>query len=120
MSGTEESTYGVEVSDFGDTSYYLGNDEVLWDWAEAPLPPFTEDTMEVSLPAGYVLMEGEYGEPLLAKGVPAAGRTTVTVTIGSAYEDKIQVLTSSMKSVSRREFDAAGLSDERIVETVAY
>lgn len=116
-----EPTYGVEVSEGNDIHYYLGNDEVLWDWVTAPIfTPFVDGLAEVPLPDGYVLMEEEGGENRLVKGSPASGVTTTLLSAESAYDDKAHVLTCSMKSVSLREFNAAGLSDERIMRTTAF
>jgi hypothetical protein len=116
-----EPTYGVEVSEGNDTHYFLGEDEVLWDWVSAPIfVPFIDGLAEVPLPDGYVLREDEDGENRLVKGGPASGVTTTLLSAESAYDDKAHVLTCGMKAVSRREFNAAGLSDERILRTVAF
>jgi hypothetical protein len=116
----KEASYGVEVSSGNDTNYYLGEDEILWDWANAPVGvPFTDSLAEVPLPEGYVLMEEE-GEERLVKGSPASGAVTTLVSSDAAFDDLAHVLTCSMTSVSRREFKAAGLSDERIIRSVAF
>lgn len=111
-----EPTYGVEVSSGNDTKYYLGNDETLWDWANDPIGvPFINSLAEVPLPDGYVLREDDEGVEYLVKGGPKSGVTTILASAENAFEDKTYVLTLSMDYVSRSGFNAAGLSDERIL-----
>ena len=114
MSAREaEPTYGVEFIDGNKVSYYLGNDETLWDWANAPIAvPFVDRLARVPLPDGYVVLNRE---DRLVKGRPHLGITEILASESKAYDDKAYVLTCSMKSVSRSEFKAAGLSDERII-----
>jgi hypothetical protein len=125
-------TYGVTESDFGDQYCYLGSDEVLWDWANAPIDVSfgNESAVHIPLPEGYVVTGGQGSQPTrvfnATEGLPdgvedlSDARTTVLVTVGSAMEDKIQVLTRSMESVEPKEFRTAGLPEDRILETVAY
>lgn len=124
-------TYGVTESDFGDQYCYLGSDETLWDWANAPIEVSFdgESAVQVPLPDGYVVT-GRGSQPIRvfnpANGLPdgvedlSDARTSVLITVGSAMEDKIQFLTSSMESVEPEEFRNAGLPEDRILETVAY
>lgn len=113
-----EPTYGVESSNGADVSYFLGNDETLWDWANAPIAvPFVDKLAEVPLPDGYVVLNRE---DRLMKGSPKLGITSVLASESNAFDDKAYVLTCSMKSVSRSGFNAAGLSDERILRTTAF
>jgi hypothetical protein len=125
-------TYGVTESDFGDQYCYLGSDEILWDWANAPIDvPFNgESTIHIPLPDGYVMTGGRGSQPTRLFNPdhrPADGsadlidaRTTVPVTIGSAMEDKIQFLTKAMESVEPEEFRNADLPEDRVLEAVAY
>jgi hypothetical protein len=115
----EEPTYGVEVSDGNNTSFYLGDDEILWDWANAPVAEesFVDGLAEVPLPDGYVVLDAE---DRLVKGSPTLGITATLVTSKNTFDDKAYVLTCSMKKVSRSEFNAAGLSDERILRAAAF
>lgn len=108
-----EPTYGVEFIDGSKVSYYLGHDETLWDWANAPIAvPFVDRLARIPLPDGYVVLDHE---DRLVKGRPHLGITEILASESKAYDDKAYVLTCSMKSVSRSEFNATGLSDERII-----
>jgi hypothetical protein len=125
-------TYGVTESDFGDQYCYLGSDEILWNWANAPIDtPFgDESAVHLPLPEGYVVTGGRGSQPTRVfnpdNGLPTGvedlsdARTAVPVTAGSAMEDKIQVLTRAMEPVEPKEFRNAGLPEDRILETVAY
>lgn len=125
-------TYGVTESDFGDEYCYLGSDEILWDWAQAPIDvSFAgESAVRIPLPDGYVVTGGQGSQPTKvfnpANGLPdgvedlSGARTTVRVTVGSAMEDKIQFLVYSMESVESDEFRNAGLAEDRILEAFAY
>jgi hypothetical protein len=114
-----EPTYGVEVTDGDKTTYYLGDDEILWDWANAPVAPesFVNKLAEVPLPDGYVVLSRE---DRLVKGSPKLGITSTLVSSTNTFDDKAYVLTCSMKLVSCSEFNAAGLSDERIIRAEAF
>lgn len=113
-----EPTYGVEFTDGSEVSYYLGNDETLWDWANAPVAvPFIDRLARIPLPEGYVVLDHE---DRLLKGSPNLGITAILASESTAYDDKAYVLTCGLKSVSRSEFNAAGLSDERIIRSVAF
>lgn len=114
----EEPTYGVEFTDGDKVSYFLGHDETLWDWANAPIAvPFVDRLARVPLPAGYVVLDHE---DRLVKGRPDLGITEILASQSHAHDDKAYVLTCGMKRVSRSEFNAAGLSDERIIRSVAF
>ena len=123
-------TYGVTESEFGgDEYFFLGSDETLWDWATAPVAPFTESSTEIPLPEGYVMVDQPgRGTKVFNRndGLPegvddlSGATTTVTITSGSAMEDKIQILTCSMENVEPKEFRNAGLPEDRVLETVAY
>lgn len=113
-----EPTYGVEFTDGKKVSYFLGHDETLWDWANAPVAvPFVDRLARIPLPDGYVVLDHE---DRLVKGSPNLGITEILASESNAYDDKAYVLTCGMKSVSRSEFNAAGLSDERILRSVAF
>lgn len=113
-----EPTYGVEYTDGDKVSYFLGNDETLWDWANAPVAvPFVDRLARVPLPAGYVVLNRE---DRLVKGSPKRGITEILASASHAHDDMAYVLTCSMARVSRSEFNAAGLSDERIIKSVAF
>lgn len=97
--------YGVEFTDGSKMSYFLGNDEALWDWAHAPITvPFVDKLARIPLPDGYVVLDRE---DRLVKGSPNLGITEILVSESTAYEDKAYVLTCGMKAVSRSEFNAA-------------
>lgn len=113
-----EPTYGVESSDGSNSYYYLGHDETLWDWANAPISvPFVDSLAEVPLPVGYFVMDGI---DRIVKGSPASGITTTLISEKNAYDDKAYILTCSMVRVPIRVFNAAGLSDERILRSVVF
>lgn len=111
-----EPTYGVIASNDTTSYYYLGNDEVLWDWTNAPVA-FVEALAEIPLPDGYVVLDEE---DRLIKGSPNLGITDVLVSEKATFDDKTYLLTCSMKQVSRQEFNAAGLSDERIIRAEIF
>lgn len=113
-----EPTYGVEFTDGDKVSYFLGHDETLWDWANAPVAvPFVDRLARIPLPDGYVVVDHE---DRLVKGSPNLGITEILASESNAYDDKAYVLTCGMTRVSRSEFNAAGLSDERILRSVAF
>jgi hypothetical protein len=114
-----EPTYGVEFSDGNKVSYYLGSDETLWDWADALVAvPFVDRLARIPLPDSYVVLDRAGAR--LVKGSPKLGITEILASESTAHDNKAYVLTCSMKSVSRSEFNAAGLSDERIIRSVAF
>jgi hypothetical protein len=113
-----EPTYGVEFKDGDRIVYYVGNDENLWDWANAPIGvPFVDRLARIPLPDGYVVLNREHR---LIKGSPKLGLTEILASQSTAHDDKAYILTCGMKRVSRSEFNAAGLSDERIIRSVAF
>lgn len=113
---TNEPTYGVIASNGTETRYYLGDDEVLWDWTNAPVA-FTEPLAEIPLPDGYVVLDAE---DRLIKGKPALGITDILVSEKNTFDDKAYILTCSMPEVNRQQFMRAGLSDERIIRSEIF
>ena len=112
-----EPTYGVEISDGRIACYYLGHDETLWDWANAPIAVPFEEVFELPLPEGYVVLDHD---DRLVKGDPSLGFTETLLRAANAYDDRTYVLTCSMVRASRSEFNAAGLSDERILRSETF
>lgn len=110
----DEPTYGVIASNGSNSYYYLGNDEVLWDWVNAPVA-FVDSIAEIPLPDGYVVIDEE--EDRIVKGPATLGVTTVIVSSEATFDDKTYLLLCSMKEVSRHQFMRAGLSDERIIRS---
>lgn len=124
-------TYGIEASDFdGDRYYYLGHDEALWAWVTAPVSAvFTGSLAEVPLPDGYVQADNANGEGIVFSihgeypdGVEdlTGARTSVTISVGSPLDDMIHILTRAMAVVDAGQFKAAGLAEDRVLETVSY
>jgi hypothetical protein len=112
----DEPTYGVIASNATNSYYYLGNDEVLWDWTNAPVA-FVDSLAEIPLPDGYVVLDEE---DRIVKGPATLGITTVLVSSAATFDDKTYLLLCSMKQVSRHEFNRAGLSDERIIRSEIF
>lgn len=113
---TNEPTYGVIASNVTESYYYLGDDEVLWDWANAPVA-FVDALAEIPLPDGYVVLDEE---DRLIKGDASLGITEVLVSSEATFDDKTYLLICSMQEVTRQQFMRAGLSDERIIRSEIF
>lgn len=118
--------FGIRVEDFGDEYFHLGDDETLWEWIHAGLPEgytLADTLISVEAPNGYVFRGGalvKVGATVsqwLEKEAPA---TSYNVTIGSFLDDKAHLVRAGLPDVEEEEFENAGLSEERIFETVAY
>lgn len=122
-----DSTYGVEVCDGARSEWYLGDDETLWDWANAPVKEtFREGVAEVPLPEGYAFHEDETGEVTLVEDDSSRAETTPITTITavvsekSTLDDMAYILIHSMRQVSYEEFETAKLPSERIMHSTAF
>lgn len=116
-----DSTYGVEVFNGATAEWYLGNDEKLWDWANAPVnETFRDGLTEMNLPEGYVLQEDEAGQVALVVGSPSLGETTALISEQSTRDDMSYILIHSMRRVSYKEFKDAKLPNERVMRSTAF
>lgn len=121
-----DSTYGVEVCDGARSEWYLGDDEKLWDWANAPVKEtFREGVAEVPLPEGYAFHEDEAGEVKLVEDHSPAETTPITtitavVSEQSTRDDMAYILIHSMRQVTYEEFKAAKLPNERVMCSNAF
>lgn len=123
-----DATYAVEIYDDATAKWYLGNDEVLWDWANAPVTvEFDESGLaEVPLPEGYILEEDEAGDVRLIEDDQPVRDTTPIVSIAalvskeSTRDDMSYILIHSMREVSYKEFKAAKLPNERVMRSNAF
>jgi hypothetical protein len=116
-----DSTYGVEVFNGATAEWYLGNDEKLWDWANAPVnETFRDGLAEMNLPEGYVLQEDEAGDVALIVGDTALGDTTALISEQSTRDDMSYILIHSMRQVSYKEFKDAKLPNERVMRSTSF
>jgi hypothetical protein len=127
----QNPTFGVHMNRGEDApdSFYLGNDEVIWNWIldsaeqgvgwdsleEEP----TRDLIQLNLPDGYYYWNGIFFD--LSKELPrglrdiSEARRTVTVTTAHLLDDKAYIATMGLEEVTPEEFYNADLPPNRII-----
>lgn len=131
MAHIQNPTFGIHLTrgDDAPDSYYLGDDEVIWNWildsAERGVgwDSLTEDPtnelIQLNLPEGYYYWNGIFFDA--SKDLPrgllslSEARRTVTVTAKSFLDDKAYIATMGLEEVTPKEFYNADLSSDRII-----
>jgi hypothetical protein len=117
--------FGIHVSGSKKDEFYTGDDEVLWDWLNAPVDEFpTEDGWHrVTPPTGYVfrgVVLHKKGEPVRTwlKNFPE--KESGLLTPRHPHNDKAHLISPWMAEAYEKEFKNAGIPSERIFEAQAY
>lgn len=122
------STFGIIASEFASSDeYYVSEDEILMEWILADnYGPVDLDYQEHTVPApeGYVFRCGSLyskDSPDL-EGLDASElKESADVSVGASENDKVLMLIeSAMKSVTRREFAALNIPEDRTLEYLIY
>lgn len=121
------SAFGIIASEFASSDeYYVSEDETLLEWLLADnYGPIDDDRQhEVPAPEGYIFRCGSLypkDSPDL-KGLDESElKNTDYVSVGSSENDKALMLTEhAMKFVSRKEFIALDIPEDRTLEYQIY
>lgn len=122
------SAFGIIASEFASSDeYYVGNDETLLEWVLAdnygPLDVKYEQ-YTVPAPEGYLFRCGSLypKNSLELEGLDESELAdSADVTVGSPENDKaLMLMSGAMKSVSRAEFVALNIPEDRTLEYMIY
>jgi hypothetical protein len=120
------TTFGIIASEFASSDeYYVSEDEILFEWLVANNYGDPEDNYRpVPAPEGYIFKCGSLfskDSPEL-KGLDESELKDVGwVSWGSSDNDKaIMLMDDAMPSVSRKEFVALNIPEDRIFEFQIY
>lgn len=120
------TAFGIIASEFnGPDEHYVSEDEGLYEWLVANNYGLLEDSRyPVPAPEGYIFKCGSLfrkDDPEI-KGLDESELKDIEwVSIGSPENDKALCLfESAMKSLTRKEFHALDLPEDRILEYFLY
>jgi hypothetical protein len=120
------TAFGIIASEFnGPDEHYVSDDEKLYEWLVANnYGPLEDSHYPVPAPEGYIFKCGSLfrkDDPEL-KGLDESElKDTEYVAIGSSENDKaLCLLEGAMKSLTRKEFHALDLPEDRILEYMLY
>lgn len=120
------TAFGIIASEFnGPDEHYVSDDERLYEWLIANNYGKLEDSSyPVPAPDGYVFKCGSLfrvDDPRIEDHDPSELADIEWVSIGSSENDKaLCLLEAAMKSLTRKEFHALDLPEDRILEYFLY
>jgi hypothetical protein len=121
------TAFGIIASEFaGSDEYYVSEDETLLEWLLANNYGPLEDNRQHAVPApeGYIFKDGSL-KPKDAPEIEGLNESELTdtdyVSFGSSENDKaLMLLNGAMRYVTRKEFVALDIPEDRTLEYMLY